>query len=1425
MRHAPRAALRNRVVATLVAVLVIMVTTVALPTPAVADDSANGDFTVTKTASQTSVPAGGGSVTYTYTVRNNTAGRQYYVSGRDDKCSPLKYVGGMTTTSDGWFGTVSYIPASGTATWTCTQTVTQFTMNTATFQFANSYSASLWGRSYSGTETGTAKATVGIAQQDISTCSALWYSGDESGGFQGTAGVVNTARGATTSVFDIGDNSAAVGYPGYQSSAAMAVDPSNPHLIYYVPRDLSSWSWAPLQVYDTSTRTAKLVTTQKLGVWVRLGADPSGRLWSITDNGHAYRLDPRAATPTWEDRGLVTLPSGYSWGDMQSGDLAFDGRGTMYFIGSAVNSGVHAVLFTITMDQLTSSARVPKAQLVGNMGDIGFNGIALLPDGRAFATTREKVYSLDITTGTPTLVGDSRNAFTTDLGSCALPKAELNIEKKADPSDHVTAGGAVTYTVTIENTGTLAATGVTFTDIVGAGQSVTSATLNGGANLGSTWYNTARSVNSPGELAGIIAPGDTATVRLTTKVTDANATKVCNQGTVHFTGGPTGGRLTDDPDLPGDTDATCVPVLRPAIALDKTGSTTQLAAGGAPTDVTYTYAVTNPATEPLTTVALSDDKCSPLKLVSGDTDADGVLTTDETWLYRCTQTLTQATTNRAVVTGVGVQSKVKVEARDTWTVSLPPLTLDKTSSANGQPVRPGDTVTYTMTVTNVGAVDQTNVTLDDTLPAGLTYVAGSSRKTYPTDASLPSTGTWQQTLPTQSWDNNNRAELRQTFTPTGLPAGATLTGSSVTINGAALKQAGTNACGLRENAYVWGARPGQTGATTDSMWFAIDQYGTYLDADNDEFGTGCGRWNTVTRTNTWAQGSGPAANGTYSIWWGDWVDSFSGGNEQTGTATVRLDWHSTNPGSTRTQATDAARAPGALVTAADKVTLKPGEKMTVTLQATVNADAPASLLNAATADSDQAEPVRDDVTDPVVRPLIDVAKTAGAVSAPDAQGVSTATYTITVRNTGSSAGTYGPLTDTPRFDADATPVSATWSGQASGNATLTNPASFTVGAATTPLAAGATHTYQVSVRFTVAAGGDLGVCAGAGTGLYNSVSLPAGQEHGTTDNNAACATPAPRFAVAKTASAESVVASHDAASGTYTATATYTVSVRNTGSVAAPAPQVTDTPTPSAGFTVRSVTVNGAAATLAGGSLTLPAGTQPVNPGATTTHTVVMVVVGSPTPQQWTAAATCDTQGAGRPGTGLFNLVSMAGDADGADNNDACVKVTPPTAVIHVAKQGVNCDVDQAVCALPGAQFALYTTDPTGGAAALADGVTPDAGGATFTSTGLVVGQEYWLVETKAPAGFVLLADPIRFRLTATGVVLGEGSASSLVALKSGDPYTVVVSDTTPAPLPESGGDGPWLHLGGGLLLLATAALYLRRSPRPSKPAPRRVLD
>lgn len=102
-------------------------------------------------------------------------------------------------------------------------------------------------------------------------------------------------------------------------------------------------------------------------------------------------------------------------------------------------------------------------------------------------------------------------------------------------------------------------------------------------------------------------------------------------------------------DIASATVVVGTPVVSPLIHLTKVPNPLTLPAGSGM--VTYTEKITNPGTVALSNVTLTDDKCSPMKYVSGDINHDYKLDPTETFAYTCQSKLTKTTTNTAVASG------------------------------------------------------------------------------------------------------------------------------------------------------------------------------------------------------------------------------------------------------------------------------------------------------------------------------------------------------------------------------------------------------------------------------------------------------------------------------------------------------------------------------------------------------------------------------------------------------------------------------------------------------------------------------------------------------------------------------------------------------------------------------------------------------
>jgi large repetitive protein len=314
-----------------------------------------------------------------------------------------------------------------------------------------------------------------------------------------------------------------------------------------------------------------------------------------------------------------------------------------------------------------------------------------------------------------------------------------------------------------------------------------------------------------------------------------------------------------------------------------------------------------------------------------------------------------------------------------------------------------------------------------------------------------------------------------------------------------------------------------------------------------------------------------------------------------------------------------------------------GGNATLSISCTVSAAAAASITNTATVipptgvtDPDcSGSPVTciggntGSITTPVVRPDINVAKVAGAVTGPVA-GVYTATYTITVTNNGGAAGTYGALTDSPIFSSNLNLSGAGWTTSGAGapvGGLIAGDGPYQLAPAGVAIGAGVTHTYNLSITYNFLDNNAATPCAGTptpGSGLYNDASLPAAQENGAATDNAACMDsppPPPQLTLTKTASVVTFVVG---------VPASYTLTLANTGGVATTA-VTTITDTIPAGLTIgalpggcsaagQTVTCTVAAGLAAGGSTSF---IIPVTPtaaaGASVTNSATASGGGDPT--------------------------------------------------------------------------------------------------------------------------------------------------------------------------------------------------------------------
>ena len=116
---------------------------------------------------------------------------------------------------------------------------------------------------------------------------------------------------------------------------------------------------------------------------------------------------------------------------------------------------------------------------------------------------------------------------------------------------------------------------------------------------------------------------------------------------------------------------TPTPVVAPLISVTKVPTPLALTAG--PGSVVYNYTVANIGTVAMSNVKVTDDKCSVVNFVSGDTNTDLKLDVSESWKYRCTTTLSVTTTNTVTATGDANGLTATATANATVAVTSAPL--------------------------------------------------------------------------------------------------------------------------------------------------------------------------------------------------------------------------------------------------------------------------------------------------------------------------------------------------------------------------------------------------------------------------------------------------------------------------------------------------------------------------------------------------------------------------------------------------------------------------------------------------------------------------------------------------------------------------------------------------------------------------------
>jgi len=223
------------------------------------------------------------------------------------------------------------------------------------------------------------------------------------------------------------------------------------------------------------------------------------------------------------------------------------------------------------------------------------------------------------------------------------------------------------------------------------------------------------------------------------------------------------------------TKATCIPApssshrrtpQEPTPLIDFTKVPNPLSLPSGPGSVAYTYTATNIGETAVRNVVVEDNKCNPVEFISGDSNNDSILDVNETWVYRCTETVSETVTNTASLRAISDNWSGYDTASATVIVGVPltpPLIhLVKKPSVFVLPAG-GGAATYTYTVTNPGTEPLSNVSIIDNKCTGLPGRVSGHPGDLNQNNLLESNEVWTFTC---------RTNLTQTTTNTGTAQGS-----------------------------------------------------------------------------------------------------------------------------------------------------------------------------------------------------------------------------------------------------------------------------------------------------------------------------------------------------------------------------------------------------------------------------------------------------------------------------------------------------------------------------------------------------------------------------------------------------------------------------------------------------------------------------
>jgi large repetitive protein len=360
---------------------------------------------------------------------------------------------------------------------------------------------------------------------------------------------------------------------------------------------------------------------------------------------------------------------------------------------------------------------------------------------------------------------DPVDANNSDSDFVSVPQADMQLVSKVVNDNTPDASAAVTFTITIRNNGPDAATNVIVNDPLPAGLScVGGVTVNGSYNCGTGLWT-----------VGNLSVGQTATLTINAIVTAAPGATVNNVAVIDADEyDPAAGNQSASVSLTVNSadlslsmtnnNPTPNPVNGSVILTITATNNGPQSASGASVTVTLpagmAYVSDNgagayvPGTGVWTVGNLNSGQSAVLQITVNASGAPGAV----------------LTANGTLSSATGDPNAANNSASTSVTLQSADLSINKT--VNNATPNTGDTVIFTVTVSNAGTSNATSVVVNDLLPAGLSHTGNTpSQGTY-----NPATGVWSVGV------LNNGASATLAINATVMAAGGAVVNNSASVS-------------------------------------------------------------------------------------------------------------------------------------------------------------------------------------------------------------------------------------------------------------------------------------------------------------------------------------------------------------------------------------------------------------------------------------------------------------------------------------------------------------------------------------------------------------------------------------------------------------------------------------------------------------------